>query len=275
MRFALACFLTVATALFGQEKPLVTTYIQGQMGNQMFQVAALLAYGWDHGLEVRFQNLGSYPILHRVNREPPPPGIKCYDFSEEDPWIYSPLPFVEGQNIYLNGFFQSEKYFAKYQKAIRELFAPEPDFIEEIRDKYRDLLKSRTVAIHVRTFIPDGSNPNVEGFRGFTWVYYLYAMSLFPEEDTHFLVFSDQIDWTKRHFPLLHRNVTFIEGNSDIVDFYLMSLCQHQILSPYSSYSWWAAWLNQNPNKIIVAPEGNPHKCKDQFPPSWIRIKKV
>lgn len=59
--YLLAGLVAVATAFFGQEKSLVTTYIQGQMGNQMFQVAAALANALDHGYEARFQGLA--PIL--------------------------------------------------------------------------------------------------------------------------------------------------------------------------------------------------------------------
>ena len=68
-----------------------------------------------------------------------------------------------------------------------------------------------------------------------------------------FLFFSDDISWCKENFS--KKNVFFIEGNSAIIDFTLMSKCDHNVITP-SSFSWWASWLNRNKNKIIIMPEG-------------------
>ena len=68
--------------------------------------------------------------------------------------------------------------------------------------------------------------------------------------DVKFLVFSDDINWCKLAFG---KKFTFIEGNSDIEDFSWMCQCTHNIIAN-STFSWWAAWLNKNPDKIVYSP---------------------
>jgi hypothetical protein len=83
--------------------------------------------------------------------------------------------------------------------------------------------------------------------------YYERAVSLFPE-DSLFIICSDDIKWCKNHLSHLSKNLIFIEGNIHTHDFYLMSLCKHNIISN-STFSWWAAYLNPNPDKITVTPD--------------------
>jgi hypothetical protein len=71
--------------------------------------------------------------------------------------------------------------------------------------------------------------------------------------DKKFLIFSDDIQWCKQNFPEM-KNFVYIEGQKDYEDFLLMSLCNHNIICN-SSFSWWAAWINQNSNKIVIAPK--------------------
>ena len=258
----------------GDTDQFVTTHAQGQLGNHMFQVAAAVAYALDNDINAQFPQMqGHYPeILGRINTDPFPVGSVVDYFQEKHYAVYAPLPQDRGTNLVLYGFFQSEKYFAHHRDAILEMFAPPKEIVEWIEEDYDELLKEKTVAIHIRTFIPDGSNPALEGFRGVAWDYFVRAMDRFPDEDTHFLVFSDANEWVREHFPETSRNVTFIEGNPLYIDFYLMSLCKHQILSPSSTYSWWAAWLNQNPEKVVVAPDGSTYG-PDFYPEEWIQLR--
>jgi hypothetical protein len=92
----------------------------------------------------------------------------------------------------------------------------------------------------------------------------------------HFFVFSDDPAWAMAHLRLDHP-VTFVTHNGtarDYEDLRLMSLCQHQIIAN-SSFSWWAAWLNPNPDKIVMAPRRWFHDpsldTRDLLPEKWLK----
>ncbi len=72
-----------------------------------------------------------------------------------------------------------------------------------------------------------------------------------------FFVFSDDVDWCKSELVNKLNNVksvTVVENEKDYIDFYLMSMCKHNIITN-STFSWWSAYLNQNPAKIVIMPE--------------------
>jgi hypothetical protein len=101
--------------------------------------------------------------------------------------------------------------------------------------------------------------------------YYRNAIAEFSD-DTRFLVFSDDIQWCKENFK--GDNFHFIEGEKDYVDLYLMSLCNNNIIAN-SSFSWWGAWLNNTPNKKVIAPKqwfgkAKQLNTKDLIPETWI-----
>lgn len=96
--------------------------------------------------------------------------------------------------------------------------------------------------------------------------------------DAIFVVFSDRINWCKKHFPALEKTFVFIEGNDPIDDLFLMSMMKHHILAN-SSFSWWGAYLDKSRGKIVVAPESWMHPDLYPYPlrhpndfylPDWI-----
>lgn len=264
----------------------VTCEFKGQLGNQMFELSAAIAYALDHHCTYSFPTLpqaingelNMRYIFHRVNTDPFPENAPFYLYEHDratDSHIYLPIPYFANENLKLDGHCISEKYFAHHRDTIRALFLPTNELIEEIRANHFHLLQDRTVAVHIRTYIPDHFNTichTLEQFQWAKWHYFINAMNQFPS-DSHFLLFSDDITYVKQHFPKLNKKITFIEGNPHYIDFYLMSLCDHQIVSPDSTFSWWAAWLNPNPNKIVIAPDlwwNMPHT--DVVPDTWIKI---
>lgn len=252
----------------------VTCEIQGQLGNQMFQVAAATAYALDHGYEARFPllkkaihgDLNLQYVFHRVNSSDFPPDTKFLDYSES-----ATTPFHDlGHALCLHGYFCHDKYFSHHMETIEALFAPTEEIVDQIYKKYGALLKGPTVAVHVRTFFPDGFDPN-NGIGRENWNYFLKAIEYFPE-DYSILIFSDSPQWIKEHFPLDFRpNIHVIEGNPHYFDFYLMSLCNHQVISPKSTFSWWAALLNPHRDKVVIRPDDG--WLEDRaFPESWIKM---
>lgn len=274
-------FILIFTSILGFAKDIVTCEFRGQMGNQMWTIAAVVAHALEYDYEPVFPELkealgGEFNyrhFFHRLNVSSLSNNEKFHVFTESHSHKYSPIPHSKGENLRLVGHFESPQYFEKHSQTIRELFAPTSEILDEIYGKYGDLLKEPTVAIHVRTYIPDGRDPH-NNIGGASWNYFKTAMQYFPE-NAHFVIFSDSIEWTKNYFPADGRRISFIEGNARHIDFYLMSLCNHVIVSPESTFSWWAAWLNQSPNKIvIVADEWGGLIDNDTIPVGWIKISK-
>ena len=255
----------------------VTANIQGQLGNQLFQTAAVIGYALDHGSEARFPSLKNAInaelnlryVLHRLNISEFPEGTAFEPLYELADSIYCHAPYNPGRNICFNGYFPSEKYFSRHSAYIKNLFAPTEDLLDQIYAKYGDILHHPTVAVHIRTFFPDSIDPN-NGVGRTNWDYFINAIECFPE-DYIFLIFSDSYDWTHLFFPRIREKLHFIQGNPHYFDFYLMSLCNHQIISPRSTFSWWAAWLNKHPDKIVIRPDD--HWLPDEaFPDTWRKI---
>ena len=94
------------------------------------------------------------------------------------------------------------------------------------------------------------------------------------EKDLYFYIFSDDMDWVKNNISI--SNALYIDWNkseNSWQDMYLMSQCKHNIIAN-STFSWWGAWLNQNPNKLIIAPKKflNTIETPDLIPSDWIKL---
>lgn len=256
----------------------VTTKLMGGLGNYLFQISA--AYSTSirdnkeficdisdeirvHTPYVSYKNnifrklkLSDQPLSCQIHREP---------F-----FHYSEIPKVIG-SLKLDGYFQSEKYFEGVRNEIKNLFEiPETDKNYLIQ-KYNKELNTDSVSLHVRRGNYLGSSAYHENQ---TIGYYNQAINHF-DQDKHFLIFSDDIEWCKQNFQFL-KNKTFIEGNLDYQELYLMSMCNNNIIAN-STFSWWGAWLNDNNNKVIVpskwfGPSLSGHNTKDLYPKNWISI---
>jgi hypothetical protein len=167
----------------------------------------------------------------------------------------------------INGYFQSEKYFDK--SLVRSFLEPKQDIRQKLIYKYsKDLDKS--VSIHVRR----GDYLSIQDYHPVqTKEYYIKAISEFSS-DSIFFVFSDDISWCKDNLSEI--NCRCIEGQNDYEDMFLMSMCKHNIIAN-SSFSWWGAWLNNNPDKKVIAPKNwfgpsCPHNTKDLLPEIWMKL---
>ncbi|WP_343305409.1 alpha-1,2-fucosyltransferase [Chitinophaga niabensis] len=190
---------------------------------------------------------------------------------------YTPAVFNAGPDAYLDGFWQSEKYFRQYAAVIRKDF----DFVHPIGPQAIPLMESirlsEAVCVNVRRkeYV---NNP----YHGAMDVdYYMRAEKYIREKvkDPHLYIFSDDITWCEAnlHFqsPATFVPLTYAgEKYRDI--FRMMITCKHFII-PNSSFGWWAAWLSQNEGKQVVAPlqwfaSLGPKDTQDLLPESWVRL---
>jgi len=177
--------------------------------------------------------------------------------------------------VYLDGYFQSEKYF----KNIREDLLKEFEF--PLLDAYTETIKDKisntpnAISLHIRR--GDYLKPNVFNVHGILPLsYYNKALEalLAKYNAISIFIFSDDVAWTKANFETRNNiNIEFVEPNESWKDMALMSHCQHHIIAN-SSFSWWGAWLSKN-NGDVFAPQHwfNPSKVnyniQDFIPANW------
>lgn len=249
--------------------------LKGGLGNYLFQIAAAYSLSLDNGTKCLFdsgnsitvhKHIDSYKnnILRNLNY-----GKHNFNKVFNEPYFhYNEIPYIP--NLKLNGYYQSEKYFKHNRDKILELFSIDEDTNNFIHNKYNNILSKKTCSLHVRR----GNYLKLPNHHPVCELnYYLEAIKNF-DVDTKFLIFSDDITWCKENF--ISDKFIFIEDNPDYIDIWLMSLCDNNIIAN-SSFSWWGAWLNQNPNKKVIAPKkwfgsAIKHETKDLIPKEWIQI---
>lgn len=262
--FCLPFFVLATPAPMQKKEPVgyvvADNPLWGRLGNQLFVISTVLAYGWDYGFHPRFpcfdrtDNQLSYNRDRLFSRL----DTRSFPYKIHKQYLYAPLAykaiprFKNDKNLSIQGLFVSWKYFHHHYQRLVSIFAPSDTILQYLYHKYGDLIADpSTVAIHVRTY-----SKKIHAACPFVGLHFFaLALKEYPPEAT-FVIFSDRINWCKVHFPSCfpRRKFVFIEGNDHIEDLFLMSLMKHQIISN-STYSWWGAYLNQNPHKIITAPQ--------------------
>lgn len=264
-------------------QPYVSVVLQGQLGNQLFQIATAYAYALDNGIPLIIPDLAqknSYNV--RYNAERLFLDKILHNTLPRDPvswnepsFNFSPIP--KSSRLQLNGYFQSEKYFAHHRKEILELFSPPVKLREKIFATYPFLNgPEHTVGIQIRDFrqeFPAGNHHPTFGRD-----YYAQAMSQFPQ-DALYIVSTNNLAFAKECTQGLRKNLIYLESNDYIEDFYVLTFCKSFIISN-SSFGWWAAWLSRSPQKRIIAPRpwfAEPYNeemmMKDFFPSNFEIIK--
>ncbi len=245
-------------------KPFVQGILHNQLGNQMFEIAATISVALDNGAIPIFPDLvtntsNGIPLNYqyvfwRLNTSKPKQELNHTHHDHGLPY----QPILYQPNMGLCGLFQSEKHFIHHKDEILKAFSPHESIVSYLYKKYNWLQTNpKTVAVHVRAYWPiyPGGNPEGKGVLPFLGLeYFKKAILTFPK-DHLFVIFSDNIKWCKKNFRSIPREFIFIEKQDYYLDFFMMGLCQHNIISN-SSFSWWAAYMNKNPSKIVIAPKG-------------------
>lgn len=225
-----------------------TVHLMGGLGNQLFQIAFGLSLGWKHGatfhLARQMRNphsnldyswfMRDIPILsvapHYQIREP---SESCLSYLGEinlNPWAI--FEFV--------GYFQNEKYFKDFKDDILRQFTPKVDE-QSLREKYP--LLDQSYFLHIRR------NDFIEHPIHYIDLTQYYNRCVRP--DHHYYIFSDDIHWCRANIKF--KNIHFVDEN-EIISLWLMSRCRLGGVCANSSFSWWGAYLNPNPDKLVYYP---------------------
>lgn len=253
---------------------IVTTILQGGLGNIMFQIAATIGYAKKYSKQFRFYKQLQHESGHGsidqykhnilknldlIDLQKEPNRFYRYD---EPLFQYQAIP-DHPENIALFGYFQSSKYFDHCSEDIRDFFQ-----FDITNNPYIDFFHNEsTCSIHVRR----GDYLRLSPFHVVQDIsYYKHAIDLF-NKDTTYLITSDDIGWCKNNFNNTNFNkknkFIFLENHTPFEDFYFAMKCNHNIIAN-STFSWWSAWMNTNIGKRVVCPHpdrwfGPSYKDKD------------
>ena len=266
----------------------------GRLANQMFQFAATVGIArkanqgfafpkentevpsvedFKDGVrrEVYFDLPKYFPNVERTLR--PLEEIQTYHVAQEPYFHFFSDMFTVPDQTNLMGYFQSEKYFEHCSDLILGYFQFDKEIKKQAENNFPKFpVKLEYVSIHLRR----GDYAGLQQFHPVMDAdYYFDAMTQFMDGDYCFLIFSDDISYTKELFGE-QENIVYIEGNDPAVDMCMMTMCDHNVIAN-SSFSWWGAWLNDNVNKKVIAPKRwfgpaykGVHDTKDLYPQSWI-----
>lgn len=290
---------------------MIISNILGGLGNQMFQYAAGRALALRNMTELRLdisgfedydlhqgfelQNLFSCPaaiaspgdvrqilgwqsssIARRVLMRPRFSTLRRRSLVVEPHFDFWTGLFAAPPDCYIYGYWQSEKYFADHSGRIRDDFAFRIPLDERNREIAERMESSNSVSLHVRRG-DYANNPKTLAVHGLCSLDYYHAAVKFVSEradSPKFFIFSDDIPWAMENLKLSGEFIGHNHGEESYKDMQLMSLCRHHIIAN-SSFSWWGAWLNPEPQKIVIAPAkwfADGRAVDDLIPENWVRL---
>jgi hypothetical protein len=258
------------------------TYNHTGLGNNLFQISNCLITAWKHNIET------SFPDLRLLTQKLPDYPMNIYKHLCQKEFKYRIKYPNLNTNELNNCIIEIENKMFTYinlinfEQKLKNIFSVDQISLNQIKNKYPNLFENNiTVSMHVRRgdFVVISELYNPEYILKDT--YYHKAIKYIKEKiKTEFklLIFSDDIEWCKNNFK--NDNIIFIEHNFDYIDLWIMSQCNHNIISS-STFSWWGAFLNNNLDKIIIAPQKSVFREKKNFielnknlyPPEWIIIE--
>jgi len=256
---------------------MVTAFLQGGLGNQMFQIGAAYALARLHGDQAVFNFDQCYtPLQGKLSSNYSNGFFRNFSHSalltiehvyHESGHAFQVIPYKP--NLQIRGYFQSEKYFAAYRDELSTKFCLPPENTANARH-FLENMPGTTVAVHVRRgdYV---RSPHVHPLCPVT--YYQQALDLFGDEAA-FVFISDEIQWVRER--VRGSRVFYSPFEDELDDMALMIHSDHVVIAN-SSFSWWGAYLNRNPNKRIIAPRiwfgpAGPKDQDDIIPEGWLKI---
>jgi hypothetical protein len=299
---------------------MIVVRLRGGLGNQLFQYAAGFSLAKHVGVPLKL-DLYTYTKhkyrkyeLHHFNIEEQlatraevhrftGPNFLVRFLNKRENYLRCPGVFAQPHYhfyedflnlpapLYLSGYWQSEKYFLPIASDIRKMYMLKQPLDARNAALADEMAGTESVAVHVRLgdYV---SNVQYQSFFGtLDTAYYRSAIAYLMQQrdNLRFFVFSDSVAKAKSIFADLPK-ATFVDHNQRgeaHKDLFLMSQCRHNIIAN-STFSWWGAWLNANPHKVVVAPQRwfarafntqtlpvypvRLYNTKDLIPTSWIRL---
>jgi hypothetical protein len=292
---------------------MIIVRIMGGMGNQLFQYALGRNLSIRNNTELKL-DISEYKLyklheykLHHFNikgniataeevRRIKPSRLQVIDYAmykirrkfyplhmqkviEQRDFSYDRDVFKIKDNCYLFGYWQSEKYFKDIPDIIRTDFTLKNAPDEQNLKMLEKIKNVNSVSLHIRRgdYI---SNPETFKVHNILEIqYYMKALKLIVEkvQNPEIFVFSDDILWARKNLesslPLYFMDYNGI--HRDYEDLRLMKNCKHHIIAN-STFSWWGAWLCENPRKIVIAPQQwfntDKRNTVDLLPETWFKI---
>ena len=291
---------------------MIITNIIGGLGNQMFQYAAarhlslklasdlkvdisdFSGYKLHQGFELdRLFNIDAKPaldedvskiigvqkynLMRRILRKRQLKYLRHKNYIVEPHFNYWDGVNYLNDNSYLDGYWQSERYFDDNADKIRAEFTFKIPFSKINSEIAAHILQVNAISLHVRRgdYVTNPKNAYI-GFCSLDYYKAAINQMISKIKDPIFFIFSDDIAWVKNNL-LFANQAVFVDHNKNTEsynDMRLMSLCKHHIIAN-SSFSWWGAWLNTNPDKLVIAPKNwfrNGINDKDLIPVEWMRL---
>jgi hypothetical protein len=285
---------------------MIITELNGGLGNQMFQYAAGLALATKHAVELKINlqlldasDNQTYSLNHfHINAlEASSDEINRYSslYSKVSDRVFRPYfrrkRFYEQSFCYdrnfvsassdtmLSGYWQSEKYFSDFSEIIRQEFrfkTPPTDINTQLAEEIQG---TNSVSLHIRRgdYVTNKTANRIHGTCELPYYDKCIERITTSIVNPVFFVFSDDPDWATQNLRLRFsaHYINHNYGDRSFEDMRLMSLCKHNIIAN-STFSWWAAWLNSNPEKMVFAPQkwfNDPTRdTRDLTPQGWQRI---
>lgn len=291
---------------------MIAARLIGGLGNQMFQYAAARRLSVVHRVpieldlsgfrtyrlhrgfrldhfslprEVRLRNQGRFvTLLSRRATSLARIGLGVFGLSRqrivrEKNFHFDPQILALGEDVYLDGYWQSPKYFNEIEHVIRDEFKVRDPLAGKNLEFAMRMEDCLAVSLHVRRgdYVTDPHTNRYHGTCGPE--YYSAAEAVLRNRlgSLHLFVFSDDPDWVEANLRFASP-ATVVRHNSpegDYEDLRLMTFCKHHVIAN-STFSWWGAWLCPNPDKVVVAPrnwfrDAN-HSAADLIPENWTRV---
>lgn len=271
--------------------------LMGGLGNQLFQIFCGIAYSFENNVEFKIirNKFDKVSPLDNISKRPTYwdnflinlSKMTCDNINiltyNEPSYIYNKIPIIN-KNFKINGYFQSPKYFQNYYKQIIKLISLDKQQ-KLTKEKYKEYFNNKVISLHFRIgdYIKKPDYHLILNTK-----YYIDALKIILEKDNNcdtVLYFNEEQDnYTVKNMinniKNLYPELKLIQYSYNIPDWeqlLLMSLCNHNIIAN-SSFSWWAAYFNVNPEKIVCyssqwfGPKCN-NSTRDLFPENWIKIE--